>query len=84
MGNYEVFLQKKAEREELEQKTVHHMKQARKHELEWMRRAPGARRTKQYARIKSFEDLQDTYKASKDILFQKSKQLSLEVNERRM
>lgn len=83
-GNYQVFLEKKAQREELEQKTVHNMKQLRRHELDRMRRAPGARRTKQYARIKDFEELEDTYKASKSILNEKAKKLTIEVNQRRM
>ncbi|MBP6910917.1 ABC-F family ATP-binding cassette domain-containing protein [Patescibacteria group bacterium] len=83
-GNYQIFLEKKAQREELEQKTVHNMKQLRRHELDRMRRAPGARRTKQYARIKDFEELEDTYKASKSILNEKAKKLTIEVNQRRM
>lgn len=83
-GNYEVFLEKKAQREELEQKTVHNMKQLWRHELEWMRRAPWARRTKQYARIKEFGKLEDTYMESKDILRKEAKKLTLEVNQRQM
>ncbi len=83
-GNYAVFLEKKAAREELEQRTAHHMKQLWKHELEWMRRAPGARRTKQYARIKNFGEIEDTYHESKAILQEKGKKLELEINQRRM
>ena len=83
-GNYQVFLEKKAAREELERQTVHNMKQLRRHELDRMRRAPGARRTKQYARIKEFEKLEDTYMESKSILAQKDKKLTLEVQQRRM
>ena len=60
------------------------MKQLRRHELDRMRRAPGARRTKQYARIKEFEKLEDTYMESKSILAQKDKKLTLEVQQRRM
>lgn len=49
-----------------------------------MRRAPGARRTKQYARIKEFGKLEDTYSESKAILHQQDKKLTLEVQARRM
>lgn len=53
-GNYQAFLTKKAEREELDQKIAHNLKQVRKHELEWMRKAPQGRRTKSVERIQKF------------------------------
>jgi ATP-binding cassette subfamily F protein uup len=59
-GNYSYFLEKKAESEELE------VSQQRKHqgvlrrELEWLRRGPKARSTKQKARIQRIEGMQDT------------------------
>ncbi len=84
VGNYEAFLEKKAIREELEQRTVHHMKQLWRHELEWIRKAPSGRRTKSVDRIAKFGTLEDTYKESKNILHQKGKKLTLEVQQQRM
>ncbi|EAW34791.1 ABC-F family ATP-binding cassette domain-containing protein [Lyngbya sp. PCC 8106] len=59
-GNYSYFLEKKAESEDIE------VSQQRKHqgllrrELEWLRRGPKARSTKQKARIQRIEGMQDT------------------------
>ncbi|ERT07793.1 heme ABC exporter, ATP-binding protein CcmA [Lyngbya aestuarii BL J] len=59
-GNYSYFLEKKAESEDVE------VSQQRKHrgllrrELEWLRRGPKARSTKQKARIQRIEGIQDT------------------------
>ena len=39
-GDYEAYLTKKAEREELEQRALHHMKQLWRKELAWVRKAP--------------------------------------------
>lgn len=39
-GNYENYLEKKSERELLEQREAHHMKQLWKAELAWMRKSP--------------------------------------------
>ncbi len=58
-GNYSYFLQKKAEQEETA------VSQQRKHagvlrrELEWLKRGPKARSTKQKARIDRIHDMQD-------------------------
>lgn len=58
-GNYSYFLEKKAEAEDIA------VSQQRKHrgvlrrELEWLRRGPKARSTKQKARIQRVEGLQD-------------------------
>ncbi len=59
-GNYSYFLEKKAEAEATE------VSQHRKHrgvlrrELEWLKRGPKARGTKQKARIQRIEDMQNT------------------------
>lgn len=59
-GNYSYFLEKKAEAEDIA------VSQQRKHrgvlrrELEWLRRGPKARSTKQKARIQRVEGLQET------------------------
>jgi ABC transport system ATP-binding/permease protein len=53
-GNYEYFLQKRAEREETEEAQRAKTGQLLKKELAWMRRGPKARTTKSKSRIKDF------------------------------
>lgn len=55
-GNFSYYLEKKAEREELEATTVGKARSHMKKELEWIRRQPKARGTKQKARIDSFHE----------------------------
>ncbi|MEX0995203.1 MAG: ABC-F family ATP-binding cassette domain-containing protein, partial [Balneolaceae bacterium] len=55
-GNYEYFLQKRAERKEVEQTQREKAGQLLKKELEWMRRGPKARTTKSKSRIKDFHE----------------------------
>ncbi|AZB41638.1 ABC transporter ATP-binding protein [Bacillus sp. FJAT-42376] len=58
-GNYEMFLEKKAEREEQEiQSEVKHHNTLRR-ELAWLRRGAKARTTKQKARIQRVEDMKE-------------------------
>ncbi len=57
-GNYSLFLEKKAEREELEQSVAAKRKNLYRQELAWIRRGAKARSTKQQARIDRFEKLQ--------------------------
>lgn len=64
-GNYSNFLERKAEREEIEGVNVGKAKNLLKKELEWMRRQPKARGTKSKARIDSFYDLKKD--ANKDL-----------------
>ncbi|WP_207533492.1 ABC-F family ATP-binding cassette domain-containing protein [Desertivirga arenae] len=61
-GNYSYFLEKKAEREELEASTLQKNRNLLKKELEWMRRMPKARTTKSKSRIDSFYDLEERTK----------------------
>ena len=56
-GNFSYFLEKKAEREEALASTIGKAKNQFKKELEWMRRQPKARGTKQKARIESFHEV---------------------------
>lgn len=58
-GNYEYFLQKRAEREELQQTETHRAGQLMKRELEWLRRMPKARTGKSKARIDAFEGIRE-------------------------
>lgn len=62
-GNYGYFLEKKAEREAIEQVETEKARGLFRKELEWMRRMPQARTTKSKARIDAFYDIQE--KASK-------------------
>ncbi len=58
-GNYSYFLEKRAEREEVERVEVGKARKLMKKELEWMRRQPKARTTKSKARIDSFYGIKD-------------------------
>ena len=56
-GNFSYYLEKKAERQEQLESTIGKAQNHFKKELEWMRRQPKARGTKQKARIESFHDV---------------------------
>ncbi|RNM31279.1 ABC transporter ATP-binding protein [Absicoccus porci] len=56
-GNYEAFLEAKAQRKEREQAQAHKAYQLYKKELAWVRAGVQARSTKQQARLHRFEDL---------------------------
>ena len=64
-GNYQNFLEKKAEREAQDAATVDKAKNLLRKELEWMRRQPKARGTKAKYRVDAFYETKD--KASKGI-----------------
>lgn len=56
-GNFSYYLEKKAERQEQLQSTVEKARNTFKKELDWIRRQPKARGTKQKARIENFQDV---------------------------
>ncbi|WP_058304332.1 ABC-F family ATP-binding cassette domain-containing protein [Gorillibacterium timonense] len=58
-GNYSVFLEKKAEREEQEASSEAKRQNLLRRELEWLKRGAKARTTKQKARIERTEELRD-------------------------
>lgn len=58
-GNYNYYVEKKAEREEKELATERKRKSLFRQELAWMRQGIKARGTRQKARIERFEDLRD-------------------------
>lgn len=58
-GNYSYYVEKRAERIEVEQTTTAKAKQLYKKELDWMRRQPKARTTKSKSRIESFGEIKD-------------------------
>ncbi|GAB2947361.1 ABC-F family ATP-binding cassette domain-containing protein [Hymenobacter coalescens] len=61
-GNYSYFVEKKAEREQMEVAEVEKARNLLRKELEWMRRQPQARGTKQKARIDAFYETQEKAK----------------------
>jgi len=56
-GNFSYYLEKKAERQEQLQSTIDKAKNTFKKELDWIRRQPKARGTKQKARIDNFHEV---------------------------
>ncbi|OIJ13582.1 multidrug ABC transporter ATP-binding protein [Anaerobacillus alkalilacustris] len=58
-GNYEVFLEKKAEREIIEEQNEEKRQNTLRRELAWLRRGAKARTTKQKARIHRVEELKE-------------------------
>lgn len=67
-GNYDYFVEKKAEKDYNERVEVEKARNLYKKELEWMRRMPKARTTKSKARIDAFYDIKST--ATKKITFE--------------
>ena len=63
-GNYEYFLEKRADRHASAESEVEKAKNLYRKELEWMRRQPQARATKAKARIDAFYDLKDKAKGA--------------------
>ena len=58
-GNYSYYLDKRAERFASDQTTIDKAKNLMKKELEWLRRQPKARGTKQKARIDAFDAVKE-------------------------
>lgn len=59
-GNFSYYLEKKAERQEQLQATIDKAKNTFRKELDWVRRQPKARGTKQKARLDNFQDVKKT------------------------
>ncbi|WP_194777874.1 ABC-F family ATP-binding cassette domain-containing protein [Pararhodonellum marinum] len=79
MGNYGYFLEKKAERREVEATEQEKAKSLYKKELDWIRRQPKARSTKAKYRVDAFEE-------TKEKAFQKREErdISLSVTSQRL
>lgn len=58
-GNFQYFVEKKAEREGIENSEVDKAKNLYRRELEWVRKMPKARGTKAKYRVDAFEDVKD-------------------------
>lgn len=78
-GSYSKFLERKAERQEVEATNVEKAKNLMRKELDWMRRQPKARGTKSKARINAFYDLKQ--EAGKDL---SESELKMEVKMTRL
>ena len=78
-GNYEYYLEKKAEREEIEATEIAKAGKLMKKELEWMRRGPKARTTKSKSRIKAFYETKDKANSARE-----ETEMQLDVNMSRM
>ena len=61
-GNFSYYLEKKAERNENRDTTIGKAKNQFRKELDWMRKQPKARGTKQKARIEAFHDVKKVAK----------------------
>ena len=59
-GNFSYYLEKKAERQEQLQSTIEKARNTFKKELDWIRRQPKARGTKQKARVDAFQETKKT------------------------
>jgi len=78
-GNYSVYLEKRAEKEQSSRANAEKARNLFRTELEWMRRMPKARRHKSKARIGSFHDLKDKTKMPAS-----GKQININVDASRM
>jgi len=78
-GNFSYYLQKKAEREQLESVVQDKAQQLFKKELEWARKMPRARTVKSKARMESFHELKQSLIRNND-----PENLELEINIQRM
>lgn len=78
-GNFSYYLEKKAEREALEESTREKQMNLYKRELEWARKMPRARSVKSKSRMDSFHELKESLVRSND-----PTALELEINISRM
>jgi sulfate-transporting ATPase len=62
-GNYSTFLQEKQARKEADEKLSYAQSKLLERELEWIRKSPKARTTKNKARVRNFERLYDEHLA---------------------
>ncbi|HTA84308.1 MAG TPA: ABC-F family ATP-binding cassette domain-containing protein [Bacteroidia bacterium] len=76
-GNYEYFIQKKAERELNESKELERANNLYRRELEWVRKMPRARGTKSKSRVDAFTKLDESLSGRKK---QSDLQLSIKMS----
>ncbi len=84
-GNYSYYLEKKADRQEVEAATMDKDKKLLKRELDWIRKQPKARGTKAKSRVDAFHDLKEKTSTQKDksdfVLSFKSERLGKKILE---
>ena len=78
-GNYQYYLEKKQEREQVEKANVDKARNLLRTELEWMRRMPKARSHKSKSRIDAFYNLKERAVAKAD-----EKSITINVNTARL
>jgi ABC transport system ATP-binding/permease protein len=78
-GNFSYYLEKKAEREQLEAATRDKQENLFRKEAEWARKMPRARGTKSKSRLDAFQELKETLAKKKE-----AGELDLEINVSRM
>jgi len=64
-GNFEYFLEKKAERVAAESSEIDKVRNIYRRELEWVRKSPRARGVKQKARVNAFSEVEEKAKQKK-------------------
>ncbi|HIY93629.1 ABC-F family ATP-binding cassette domain-containing protein [Companilactobacillus sp. HBUAS56275] len=79
-GNYEKYLQQKADNEEIYASEQHHKTQLYKQELKWMRAGVKARGTKQQARKDRFTNLKEDLQDKPDV----QKEMSIDIAQQRL
>ena len=79
-GNYEKYLQQKADNEEIYASEQHHKTQLYKQELNWMRAGVKARGTKQQARKDRFTDLKADLQDKPDV----QKEMTIDIAQQRL
>ena len=65
-GNFDYYVQKSREREDVRRATAEKAEQQMKHELEWIRSTPQARTGKSKSRIDAFYDLKEKARLQRD------------------
>lgn len=80
-GNYEDYLQKRAQNEATLAATRQHQQNLYRHELKWIRAGVQARGTKQNARVERFKELSQTLKNQSQLSEQ---QLNIDIQHQRL
>jgi ATP-binding cassette subfamily F protein uup len=75
-GNFEYYIEKKAERQQIEASELEKAKNLYRRELEWVRKQPKARTTKSKSRVDAFEEVEAKARAKK---VEKKIELSVKV-----
>ena len=83
-ANYELFLEKQSERHYNEQVEQEKLRQLLKRELEWIRKSPRARATKQHFREKEFYKIEEKYDSNKALYESEKPELEIPLQKRRL